>query len=93
MILHGLRGDLANTLHTQHFSSGREINHQIDRIVNTTSGNQSLKDSDTIRREALHHKITYFTTLAAARAACAAHRVGNEYGVTSLQVLHAETNQ
>ncbi|MDZ7840670.1 MAG: carbamoyl-phosphate synthase large subunit [Gammaproteobacteria bacterium] len=68
-------------------------NHQIDMIVNTTSGKQSVKDSYTIRREALQHKITYFTTLAAARAACEAHRVGTDYGVTSLQVLHAEISQ
>jgi len=65
-------------------------NHQIDVIVNTTSGKQSVKDSYTIRREALQHKITYFTSLAAARAACEAHRVGNELCVTSLQALHAE---
>ena len=65
-------------------------NQQIDVIVNTTSGKQSLKDSYTIRREALQHKITYFTTLAAARAACEAHKVGSDYGVTSLQVLHSE---
>jgi carbamoyl-phosphate synthase large subunit len=68
-------------------------NQQIDMIVNTTSGTKSLKDSYTIRREALYHKITYFTTLAAARAACEAHRVGTDYGVTSLQVLHAEAKQ
>ncbi|HSH42960.1 MAG TPA: ATP-grasp domain-containing protein, partial [Arenicellales bacterium] len=65
-------------------------NQQIDVIVNTTSGKQSVKDSYMIRREALHHKITYFTTLAAARAACEAHRVGNDYSVASLQELHAE---
>jgi carbamoyl-phosphate synthase large subunit len=68
-------------------------NQQIDVIVNTTSGKQSVKDSYTIRREALQHKITYFTSLAAARAACEAHRVGNDFGVTSLQVLHAEIRQ
>jgi len=68
-------------------------NQQIDVIVNTTSGKQSLKDSYTIRREALQHKITYFTTLAAARAACEAHRVGSDYSVTSLQTLHAELSQ
>jgi len=68
-------------------------NQQIDVIINTTSGRQSLEDSCTIRREALQHKITYYTTLAAARAACEAHRMGSDYGVTSLQTLHAELNQ
>ncbi|MBS1270461.1 MAG: Carbamoyl-phosphate synthase large chain [Gammaproteobacteria bacterium] len=68
-------------------------NQQIDVIVNTTYGKQSLKDSYTIRREALQHKITYFTTLAAARAACEAHRAGTDYCVTSLQTLHAEISQ
>jgi carbamoyl-phosphate synthase large subunit len=68
-------------------------NQQIDVIVNTTSGKKSLKDSYTIRREALQHKITYFTTLAAARAACEAHKVGTDYGITSLQVLHSELIQ
>jgi len=68
-------------------------NQQIDVIVNTTSGKQSLKDSYMIRREALQHKITYFTTLAAARAACEAHRVGADYAVTSLQTLHARITQ
>lgn len=63
-------------------------NRQIDLIVNTTSDKQSLKDSYTIRREALQQKITYFTTLAAARAACEAHKAGNDLQVNSLQKLH-----
>jgi len=63
-------------------------NQEIDLIINTTEGKQSLRDSYTIRREALQHKITYFTTLAAARAACEAHRAGDEINVNSLQMLH-----
>jgi carbamoyl-phosphate synthase large subunit len=49
------------------------INGEVDLIVNTTSGKQSLKDSYAIRREALVHSVTYYTTVAAAKAACAAH--------------------
>ena len=49
------------------------INGDVDLIVNTTSGKQSLKDSYTIRRQALVHSVTYYTTIAAAKAACAAH--------------------
>ncbi len=65
-------------------------NDEIHLIVNTTAGRQSFRDSYVIRREALDHKITYFTTLAAARAACAAHRMAAEVGVNRLQSLHEE---
>ena len=47
-------------------------------IINTTSDKQSLKDSFTIRREALLHKVTYFTTIAGARAAVEAHRASDQ---------------
>ena len=67
-------------------------NQEIDMIVNTTAGKQSLKDSYTIRRAALQNKVTYFTTLAAARAACEAHRAGTQLGVNLLQELHEEVN-
>ena len=67
-------------------------NNEFDLIINTTSGKQSLKDSYTIRREALLHKITYYTTLAAARASVAAHRhantVSQQVSVRQLQALH-----
>ncbi len=63
-------------------------NDEISLIVNTTAGKQSLADSYTIRREALLHKVTYFTTVAAARAACEAHRQATEIAVSPLQELH-----
>jgi len=63
-------------------------NDEIDVIINTTEGKQSLKDSYTIRREALLHKVTNFTTLAAARAAVEAHRTSREITVYKLQDLH-----
>ena len=65
-------------------------NKEIDLIINTTAGKQSLKDSYTIRRAALQNKITYFTTLAAARAACEAHGAGTHTSVNRLQALHED---
>ena len=51
--------------------------HVVDRIkdgavamvINTTEGQQAIRDSYTIRRTALTHRVPYFTTLAGARAA------------------------
>ncbi len=49
-------------------------NGEIDVIVNTTLGEQSLADSYTMRREALLQNTTYFTTLSGAYAAVQAHQ-------------------
>ncbi|HED12172.1 MAG TPA: carbamoyl-phosphate synthase large subunit [Gammaproteobacteria bacterium] len=65
-------------------------NEEINLIINTTQGKRSLADSYTIRREALNHKIAYYTTLAAARAACDAHRSGQDIHINQLQELHQE---
>jgi carbamoyl-phosphate synthase large subunit len=66
------------------------MNDEIDVIINTVSDKQSLADSYAIRHEALQHKVTNYTTLAAARAACAAHRFVTEFSVNRLQDLHKE---
>jgi carbamoyl-phosphate synthase large subunit len=66
------------------------MNDEIDIIINTVSDKQSLADSYAIRHEALQHKVTNYTTLAAARAACAAHRFVTEFSVNRLQDLHKE---
>jgi len=66
------------------------MNDEIAIIINTVSDKQSLADSYAIRREALQHKVTNYTTLAAARAACEAHRVGEDFQVNRLQDLHQE---
>ncbi|NKB76310.1 MAG: carbamoyl-phosphate synthase large subunit [Gammaproteobacteria bacterium] len=63
-------------------------NEEFSLIINTTSGKQTIKDSYTIRREALLRKITYYTTLAAARAVVEAHRDSKEIVVNRLQDLH-----
>ena len=68
-------------------------NGEYDLIVNTTASQHSRLDSETIRRQALTHKVTYFTTLAAARAACEAHRAGNDASVNRLQTLHQTLTQ
>ena len=40
-------------------------NDEIDLIVNTTEGKQAIRESNSIRREAVHRRVTYYTTLAA----------------------------
>lgn len=44
------------------------INEEIDFLINTTKGPQALSDSMSIRRQAVMHKIPYFTLLTSARA-------------------------
>jgi carbamoyl-phosphate synthase large subunit len=68
------------------------MNDEIDIIVNTTSDKQSLEDSYAIRREALQHRVTNYTTLSAARAAREAHRHGNGVNINRLQDLHRGMN-
>ena len=65
-------------------------NGQIDLIVNTTEGKQSIADSYTIRRSALQHKVSYSTTLAGARATCMALEFLDTGNVISLQGLTGE---
>jgi len=65
-------------------------NGQVDLIVNTTEGKQAIADSYTIRRTALHHKVSYSTTLAGARATCMALEFLDTGMVNSLQALHRE---
>ena len=65
------------------------MNDEVDIIINTVSGRQSYEDSYAIRREALQRKVTIYTTLAAAKAASAAHRqAGKDIHVSRLQDLH-----
>ncbi len=67
-------------------------NDEINLIVNTTEGKQAIRDSFTIRRSALQHKVFYTTTMAAAHAVCQALFFENEDdpAVRRLQDLHAE---
>ena len=68
-------------------------NDEFDLIINTTAGKRSLRDSYTIRRQALLHKVTYFTTLAGARAAVEAHKSISDINVNRLQTLHKKLTQ
>jgi carbamoyl-phosphate synthase large subunit len=65
-------------------------NNEIDLIVNTTEGKQATLESNSIRREAVHKRVTYYTTLAAALATCEALDHVDEVEVNRLQDLHAE---
>ncbi len=47
-------------------------NGEIHMVVNTTDGLRAIADSFTMRREALQRKVSYYTTLAGAKAACQA---------------------
>jgi carbamoyl-phosphate synthase large subunit len=65
-------------------------NDEIDLIVNTTEGKQAILESNSIRREAVHRRITYYTTLAAALATCEALEHIDEVEVNCLADLHQE---
>ncbi len=68
------------------------MNDEIDIIINTVSDKQSLEDASEIRRVAIQHKVTNYTTLAAAKAACEALALdrANENRINRLQDLHEE---
>jgi carbamoyl-phosphate synthase large subunit len=65
-------------------------NGEIALIVNTTEGKQSVRESHSIRREAVQRRVTYYTTLAAAFATCEALDSLDAVDVNRLQDLHRE---
>jgi carbamoyl-phosphate synthase large subunit len=65
-------------------------NREISLIVNTTEGKQAIRESHSIRGEAVHHRVTYYTTLAAAKATCDALDYVDNVVVNRLHDLHAE---
>ncbi|MFO0335395.1 MAG: carbamoyl-phosphate synthase large subunit, partial [Pseudomonadota bacterium] len=65
-------------------------NDEIQLIVNTTEGKQAVRESRSIRREAVARKVTYYTTLPGARATCDALEHLDEVEVNRLQDLHKE---
>ena len=67
-------------------------NDQIQLIINTTEGKQAISDSFTMRREALQHRVTYYTTMAGAKAACYALGELDAGDVNCLQDLHKSLN-
>jgi carbamoyl-phosphate synthase large subunit len=65
-------------------------NDEIDLIVNTTEGKQAIRESNSIRREAVHRRVTYYTTLNAGLATIEALDHIDEVDVNRLQDLHSE---
>ena len=63
-------------------------NDEITFIVNTTEGRISIRDSFSIRREALQHKVSYSTTIAGAKAILAALEYQQDWAVRRLQEIH-----
>lgn len=63
-------------------------NGEISFIVNVTEDKRAVADSYEIRRSALQQKVTYYTTLAGAKAACIGMAHIQELEVESLQNLH-----
>lgn len=64
-------------------------NREINLIINTTEGRQSIADSYSIRCNALQQKICITTTIAGGQAVCEAIKFGIEKNVRRLQVLHS----
>ena len=65
-------------------------NGEIQLVVNTTEGRQSILDSASIRRTALEEKIYCTTTLEGGRALCSVLRNKESWNVDRLQDLHAK---
>ncbi len=63
-------------------------NDKVQLIINTTEGVKAVADSFTMRREALQHRVTYYTTMAGAKAACYALGELAAGDVNCLQDLH-----
>jgi carbamoyl-phosphate synthase large subunit len=63
-------------------------NNEIDFIVNVTEDKKAVADSYEIRHSALQNKVTYYTTLAGAKAACMGMAHMQELQVESIQDLH-----
>lgn len=90
----GIEAERVNKLH-----EGRPnildmiTNGQIDLIVNSPVGKDSVHDDSYLRKAAIKAKIPYMTTIAAARVTAKGIRYVKEHGngeVKSLQQLHSE---
>jgi carbamoyl-phosphate synthase large subunit len=72
----------------------RIINGDVQMVMNTTVGRQSIKDSHSIRHETVRAGIPYCTTIEAAKVAARAMASRERQGpprVVSLQEYHART--
>ena len=69
-------------------------NREVTLIVNTVEEDRrSIQDSWSIRNTALQNRITYYTTIAGAKAACAGMRHLEELRPYDIQSLHASLPQ
>ena len=57
-------------------------------IINTVDDSERIHDSYSIRHAVLQARVTYYTTLAGARAACMGMACMQELQAYSLQTLH-----
>ena len=68
-------------------------NGEINLIINTVDNKRSaMQDSYSIRHAALQGRVTYYTTLAGARAACLGMKYWVEWRVYDLQTQHLRLN-
>jgi carbamoyl-phosphate synthase large subunit len=67
-------------------------NNEVALIINVVDDKRAVKDSYSIRAEALARRVAYFTTLAGARAACMGLAHSSELQVYPLQALHLRMN-
>ena len=68
-------------------------NGKIDLIINTPAGADSLHDDSYIRKAAIKHRVTYITTMAAAKASVEGIKAKKQNGcleVKSLQAHHGD---
>jgi len=63
-------------------------NDELSLIVNTTADKRAIEESRSIRREAVAHKVTYYTTIAAAKATIQALDYTDMSEVDELKTLH-----
>ncbi len=63
-------------------------NDRIAFIINTTEGRKAIQDSNTIRRHAVQHKVSYVTTLSGAKAVVMSLIHSSDQSIVCLQTLH-----
>jgi carbamoyl-phosphate synthase large subunit len=71
-------------------------NGQIDLIINSPIGKDSVHDDSYLRKAAIKAKIPYITTIAAAQATAEGIQYVKEHGdetIKSLQELHASIRE
>jgi len=66
-------------------------NGEVQFVVNTTEGKQSIEESRSIRAAAIQNKVCYFTTIAGGLAAAQALQHRDALDVNVLQALHRLT--